>query len=165
MENSEPIHILIRYSDKLFHVKNSIGIHKKIISKYGAVYFGKVGKPLASSFINTLNKQINEKIKTDLILVEKVSEGYQVFTAPLLKVTREYPDKEKKIIPDYYFDGNLFSSITLWLKIKSIKQIEFETLRNFKALSSINLIPETLATSIAGMFIIKKAPNILRNIK
>jgi hypothetical protein len=66
--NTQPLHLVIRFSDTMFDVGDVIAKHTEVVNKHGAVWFGKLGGTLSLSRIEWLNKQIAQKIPTHLYL-------------------------------------------------------------------------------------------------
>jgi hypothetical protein len=156
--NLEPIHILMRFSDKLGAIEDTIEVHNKIIEKRGSVWFGKMGKTLGVPHVERINKQREEGISTHLYLVQKSPKVYEVYRGIVITARRTCPIKEKNLIPDYYEQNHILKYMRLWIKLSKLEQMEPVILRNLRIANSGLPASETLRTSMAAMFIVKEQP-------
>ncbi len=156
---SNPYHLVVRFSDTMFGVGDMVVEHNKLARKHGAVWFGKLGKPLYLRRINLINKQIEQKIPTFLYLVKGNRKQSTAYQANLLLVSRDYP-KEKKMIPSYYEKKELTDFMKVWMKIGEIKSIEMADMVKLKAINSIYPIAESLAKSSSGYFLVHESKSI-----
>ena len=133
MKNSMPIHLLIRYSDRLFKVENSMVEHSQVVEQKGIVWFGKIGKPLGKSNIMAINAQCNNSIPTYLYLVQKNKKEYITYKGTVVDVSRIYPSDEKEFIPQYYFERDLVEFIQLWIKLSALSMVDRTVLNHLKS--------------------------------
>ena len=156
MINPEPIHILMRFSDKLGAIEDTVEAHSIMIKKHGAVWFGKMGKTLSRQNIERLNKQCEQGTPTHLYLVQKTANRYEIYRGVILAVRRETPIKDRKIIPPYYEKNRLSLYMNLWVKLSGLDRIELTSLSSLYIATSGFAAPETLRASMAAIFIIKE---------
>ncbi len=70
MKQKKPIHLLLRFLDRLLDNSGTIEEHQKVIEREGAVWFGKMGQPISQNAIDKLNKQVEDNIPTFIYLVK-----------------------------------------------------------------------------------------------
>jgi len=155
----EPIHILMRFADKLFSVEDVIARHQQVIAAHGAVWMGKVGKPLAEKYVAAINRQCREGISTHLYLAQKTKVGYEVYMGEVLAASRETPT-EGLLVPSYYEERKILRYITFWVKLSGIQRLDNESVRRLRIASSGTRVPEALATSMAGMFVVRDVSDL-----
>ena len=156
MYNKYPIHLLIRYSDNLYKINDVSEEHNNVISLYGSVWFGKVGKTLGLPHIEKIKKQITKSEPSYLLLVQRVGKKYSTYRGRINDLSRSFPKASENLIPSYYFSKGLIDNINLWINISELLLMEGDYLRNFRVISSIMTIEETLSSSMAALFIIKE---------
>jgi hypothetical protein len=155
-----PLHLVIRFSDTMFDVGDVISIHNGVVEQQGAVWFGKLGGTLSLSRIDLLNKQIEKKIPTFIYLVKGNRKKSTPYKANVVAVTRDFPKKEKALIPSYYSEKKLLKYMSVWFKVEHIEQVEMSDLKNLKTINSIFPIEETLARSSSGYFLVHESKSI-----
>lgn len=151
-----PIHLIIRYSDNLYKIDDVVSEHTKIIDKNGMVWFGKVGKPLGLPHLETINNQCTSGVPTYLYLIQKVGKNYLTHRGKLIKASRSFPTAQKSLIPKYYYEKEILSLISIWFNLSEITKMDEGYLSNLRVVTSIMTITETLASSMAAMFIVKE---------
>lgn len=144
----------------MFSVGDVVSLHNEIADQNGAVWFGKLGGTLALARIDMLNKQIEQKIPTYLYLVKGNRKKSTPYKANIFIVTRDFPKKDKSIIPPYYAQKKLLKYMTVWFKIGHIEQVEMTDLKNLKTINSIFPIEETLVRSSSGYFLVHESKSI-----
>src|SRR3989442_11376911 len=107
MSTGKLIHLAVRYSDKFMSVSSTIEKHNELITRRGAVWFGKVGKPLAQRRIDQFHKQIEQGNKTYLYLIQKSKNIYEVYQCDVVQMARSVPEHEEDLVPDYYANGSM----------------------------------------------------------
>jgi len=155
-----PLHLVIRFSDTMFDVGDVVSNHNEVADKHGAVWFGKLGGTLSLSRIEWLNKQIAQKIPTYLYLVKGNRKKSTPYKAGILAVSRDFPKKEKVLIPPYYGEKKLLKHMNAWVKVGHIEQLEMSDLKSLKAISSVFPIEETLVRSSSGYFLVHESKSI-----
>src|SRR5512134_1294498 len=120
METS-PLHLVIRFSDTMFDVGDVVSLHNQVVGQHGAVWFGKLGGTLSQSRIEWLNKQIEQKVPTFLYLVKGNLRKSTPYKAEILAVSRDFPKKEKVLIPPYYAEKKLLKFMNAWVKVGHIE--------------------------------------------
>lgn len=158
--NSNPLHLVIRFSDTMFDVGDVISIHNEVVKKHKAVWFGKLGGTLSFSRIELLNKQIAQKTPTFVYLVKGNRKKSTPYKAQILDITRDFPKKEKDLIPLYYTEKKLLKFMSVWFKIGHIEKIDMEDLKNYKTINSIFPLEETLSRSSSGYFLVHESKSI-----
>lgn len=158
--NSNPLHLVIRFSDTMFDVGDVISNHNEVVKKHKAVWFGKMGGTLSLSRIELLNKQIAQKAPTFVYLVKGNRKKSTPYKAQIFEVTRDFPKKEKDLIPSYYAEKKLLKFMSVWIKIGHIEKIDMEDLKNYKTINSIFPLEETLSRSSSGYFLVHESKSI-----
>ncbi len=154
------LHLVIRFSDTMFDVSDVISIHNETADEHGGVWFGKLGRTLSLSRVDFLNKQIAQKTPTYLYLVKGNRRKSTPYKANIFSVSRDFPKKEKALIPPYYAEKKLLKYMNAWVKIGHIDQVEMSDLKNLKAVNSIFPLEETLARSSSGYFLVHESKSI-----
>ncbi len=154
---SQPIHLVVRFSDTMFDVGDVIARHNEVVGVHGAVWFGKMGSTLAASRISLLNKQIQDGVPTFLYLVKGNRRIPTPYRAPLLLVSKILPLREKLLVPQYYAEKKIVRHMNAWMKVKKIVPSELDELDALQAVSSVLPLSETLVRSSSGYFLVQAA--------
>lgn len=152
---AEPIHILMRFSDNITGVADTIAAHNGVIQKHGAVWIGKMGKPLGRNYIRRINEQCNQGIVSYLYLVQKGRGGYRVYRGTVLEMCRQIPLKETRLIPNYYTRNRLLNFVGFWVKLSDVNEVSVEVLNNLLISSSGMAVPSSLPRSMAALFVVR----------
>lgn len=148
------IHLVVRFSDNMFSVGDVVTKHNDLVDHYGAVWFGKMGGTLSLSRIALFNNQISRGIPTFVYLVKGNRRKSTPFKAKLLEITRDFPEKEKALIPAYYTEKELLKLMKAWIKMGQITRVDISSLKNLKTINSVIPLEETLALSASGYFLV-----------
>lgn len=157
--NDKPFHLVVRFSDTMFGVGDVVALHNSVVSKQGAVWFGKLGQTLSQSRVDILNAQIKKGIPTILYLVKGNRRQSTAYRARLSLVSKEVP-KETRLVPEYYTEKELLRFMTAWMKIGQIEPIDMSEMDTLKAINSVFPIAETLVRSSSGYFLVKESKAI-----
>jgi hypothetical protein len=152
-QSTRPLHLLMRYSDKVTGIEDTIVAHEDIAKRKGAVWLGKMGKTLARKHVDTLNDQCSKKIPTYVFLVQKRRGGYEVYQGNVTEVSRSFPD-ERQLIPSYYDKQRITSYIRLWQKVTMIRKVDSTILKRIYIATSGSPASETLQHSMAALFLV-----------
>jgi hypothetical protein len=114
IENS---HLVIWISDDMYGLPNIVDHHHSTAFTNNEVWFGKPEHAIPQRSVAALNKQIKLGIPTQLIILNAKRYNKLAYTANLLKVSLKTP-KEEELIPQFYTEFNLISSMNTWLKIE-----------------------------------------------
>lgn len=155
----KPFHLVVRFSDTMFGMGDVVALHNAVVAAHGAVWFGKLGQTFAQGRIDMLNQQVEKKIPTFLYLVKGNRRKSTTYRAPLLLVSKEYPN-EKELIPAYYVEKDLIQFMNVWMKIGQIEAIDITEMDKLKANSSVFPIAETLVRSSSGYFLVRESESI-----
>lgn len=147
-------HLVVRFSDSLYKGIDTIREHKLVIKDKGAVWFGKLGRPLAKRKIEILNGQIKKNIKTYLFLVQTKKAGYIWTKAILEKVVTELAKNDTTLIPSYYNQHNINEQSSIWFKVSKLYTPSKSDIQECYVVSSKKQINTTLNSSIAAMFMV-----------
>jgi hypothetical protein len=82
------------------------------------------------------------------------------YKAGILAISRDFPKKEKALIPPYYAEKKLLKFMNAWVKIGHIEQMEMSSLKNLKTINSIFPLEETLVRSSSGYFLVHESKSI-----
>jgi hypothetical protein len=144
----------------MFDVGDVIALHNEVVNKHGSVWFGKLGGTLSLARIEMLNKQVEQKIPTFLYLVKGNRKKSTPYKARILTASRDFPKKEKALMPSYYAEKKLLKYMNAWVKVGHIEQVEMADLKNLKTINSIFPIEETLVRSSSGYFLVHESKSI-----
>lgn len=144
----------------MFAVGDVVSNHNEVVKKHNAVWFGKLGGTLSLSRIELLNKQISQNIPTFVYLVKGNRKKSTPYKAQILTISRDFPKKEKDLIPPYYSEKKLIKYMSVWIKIGYIEKVEITDLKNFKTINSIYPLEETLSRSSSGYFLVHESKSI-----
>jgi len=154
---STPVHLLMRFSDKLGFIGDTIEAHSAVIEKHGAAWFGKMGKTLGREKVERINDQCKRKVTTFLYLVQKsAAKGYQIYRANIIEVARDLPAGQTRYIPKYYETNRLEKYIRLWTKLSKLKSVPSSEITGFVVSSSGSPVLVTLGRSMAALFLVRK---------
>jgi hypothetical protein len=153
---SNPIHILMRFSDALGRTEDTIAAHKEIISRHGAVWIGKLGKTLAWRHIGRINEQCARGVPSFLYLVQRKKRQYEAHRGSVVAVARGFPAKEQRLVPAYYEKRGMTRYMSLWLKLSAIVPVEQAEFRNLRIASTWMPVSQTLPHSMAALFIVRQ---------
>ena len=156
-----PVHLLMRFSDKLGFIGDTIEAHSDVIEKRGAAWFGKMGKTLARDKVERVNDQCKRKVPTFLYLVQKsTAKGYQIYRGDILQVARDLPTGQTRFIPKYYETNRLEKYIRLWIKLTKLKAVPSSEITGFVVSSSGSPVLVTLGRSMAALFVVRKKMSV-----
>ncbi len=154
---STTLHLLMRFSDKLGFVGDTIKAHSVVIEQRGAAWFGKMGKTLGREKVERINDQCRRKVPTFLYLVQKsAAKGYQIYRGNILQVVRDLPAGQTRFIPKYYETNRLEKYIRLWTKLSKLKAVPSSEITGFVVSSSGSPVLVTLGRSMAALFVVRK---------
>src|SRR5437667_4926174 len=111
-----PMHLVVRFADNLLGTKDTIREHRELLSRYGSVWFGKFGKPLARARRDALNDQCHAGVPTYLYLVKRVKNRYRVYCGHVKSLSAE-PPRQKHLIPDYIQYQVDLGNVRLWMEL------------------------------------------------
>jgi hypothetical protein len=147
-------HLVVRFSDSLYKGIDTIREHKLVIENKGAVWFAKVGRPLAKRKIEILNGQISKNIRTYLFLVQNKETSYIWTQAILENVATELAKNDTTLIPSYYKRHNIDGQSSIWFKVSRLYSATKSDIQRCYVVSSRRPISQTLNSSMAAMFMI-----------
>jgi len=153
-------HLAVRFSDNLFSVGDVVEKHNQVVSKFGYVWFGKLGQTISQNRMDMLNTQIAKSIPTYAYLVKGNRKKSTFYRAKLLGISKELNKEEKKFVPAYYTEAKLQKYISTWMKVSEIEPIEASTISNLKALNSVFKLEETLVRSSSGYFLVYESKDL-----
>jgi hypothetical protein len=156
MKQQKPLHLLIRFSDRLLEKRSTIEEHQKVIEQEGAVWFGKMGQPIAQHAIDKLNKQVEDNIPTFIYLVKGNRKKPNAYVSNLVVASKTIPEEELGLIPSYYRELEIIQFIKFWAKVTDLHEIELKDLTKMGVASSVYPLMETLVKSSSGHFYIKE---------
>lgn len=155
----KPLHLVVRFSDTMFHVGDVVGLHNNVVDEHGAVWFGKLGQTISQKRVDLLNKQIEKQILTHLYLVKGNRKKSTVYKATLYAILKKQPEEEA-LIPSYYEEKGLVEFMKVWMRIGKIELIDFSQMSILRAINSINPIKETLGLSSSGYFLVQESTSL-----
>ncbi len=154
MAGLEPLHIVIRYSDRLLGV-DTIARHKEVLRKHKQVWLGKIGRGLTTS---RFEAQLAAGIPTFVYLAKQGPRGLQFVRARLVKIQRDEPTEFLEAVPPYYFEYRIVRRIGMWMLVKSIQAVDQDETQELITQQSARRVTATLKVSSAGAFIVERIP-------
>jgi len=148
------MHLVVRFSDLLCGGVDTIREHMAVIEQAGAVWFAKMGRPLARYKIDLLSDQIRRGIPTFLFLVQKAGRHYVWAQATLCAISLSLPAREHALTPPYYRDRKVNQAASIWFKVSKISRPRAALIKMLNVASSGNPVSESLAGSMAAMFVV-----------
>jgi hypothetical protein len=125
------IHVLVR----VVGGPHTVPGHSEMVSRKGAVLFGKMGRPISKQFRDTLNDQIARGVNTFFFLTTREGEG----SAPRRLVTHKcklrhvyngsLDNAKRRLIPSYY-STFMIDDIRTWFEITSFERATDEEVFN-----------------------------------
>jgi len=155
MEEKQPIHVLMRFSDKIGAIEDTAEAHCRVLRKWGAVWFGKMGKTLGTGYIERINGQCSRKVPTYLFLVQKGRKGYEVHRGKIEHIRRDLPASQLNLIPSYYETNRIMKYVRLWIKLSKLQAATPNALDELIVSSSSMPVLDSLHSSMAGLFIVR----------
>jgi len=152
MKQKKPTHLLIRFSDRLLENRETIEEHQKVIEREGAVWFGKMGQPVAQHAIDKLNKQVEDNISTFIYLVKGNRRKPNAYVSNLVLASKTILEAEMGLIPPYYKELEIIQFIKFWAKVTNLQKIDLKDLTKMRVASSVYPLLETLVKSSSGHF-------------
>ena len=152
---STAMHLVVRFSDSFCGGVDTIREHMLVIEQSGAVWFAKMGRPLASYRIDLLSDQMRRGIPTFLFLVQKAGRDYVWAQGTLCAISRSLPAREHALTPPYYRDRKVNQAASIWFKLSKISRPRASQIKMLNVASSRNPISESLARSMAAMFVVQ----------
>ena len=158
----DTIHLVMRFADGFMasSIVSTVAEHQAVIMQHGAVWYGKVGKTLASHIIGAIHEQLAAGIPTYAILVQKVGSEYEGFQGTIAEVAKTLPRGAKKLVPPYYDKNDITRKVTVWTKLTSISAIQKGNLKGYRVASSGRPLLSSLRKSMAGNFVVKEGEGI-----
>jgi hypothetical protein len=129
--------------------------HLQVIEQHGAVWFGKMGNPVSGLKLEEVNQQVKDGIPTYIYLIKGNRRKSTAYRGKLVSATRDIPQKEKTMIPQYYTIVDIIRHIRTWFKLSEIEPIEMSELNQLKVVGSVLPIQETLVKSATGHFFVR----------
>jgi hypothetical protein len=154
------IHLLMRFSDKIGQIADTIEAHSDVIKKRGSVWYGKMGKTLGPDKVRRINAQTKKRIPTFLYLIQKAPRAYEVYRGTILEIVRELPTGQRGFVPKYYEANRLEEYIRLWIKLSNLKSVPFTDITKYVISSSGSPALVSLGQSMAALFVIRTKGSI-----
>lgn len=145
-------HLLVRYSDKF---ANTIEQHNVISSATGSVWFGKIGTALAERWIRILLAQVEQDKATYLFIVKRDGTRYTFHKAKLRGIQRKLAETDR--VPSYYLDHALLQKMSCFFLVEPFIPCNRREVERIRLASSGSPATETLAGSMAGLFVVEVA--------
>ena len=136
--------IALRFSDGFAPPTGTIAEHRRVISKKGYVWYGKLGLPVSDRVYNDLIKNEEPKI---LLIHSGKSSRYWAYIDQMIKHTPPLED-----IPDYY--RNQAENFRTWFRVLKIEEAEKNVMAACSVLSSGVLLSVASKSSMSPYFII-----------
>lgn len=161
---SPSIHLMMRYSDALMGVEDTIAEHAAVIQKHGAVLVGKVGKGLGLNHITKLNEQCADGRGACLFLVQNRGRpgqpDYVFHRGDLEAVALSLAPRERRFVPAYYTSRGIDRQASVWCKVTQLKQVTVASMAEYHIASSRRPVFNALTRSLAALFVLGEGKGI-----
>lgn len=155
---------MMRYSDALMGVEDTIAEHAAVIQKHGAVLVGKVGKGLGVNHITKLNDQRADGRSAYLFLVQNRGRpgqpDYIFHRGDLDAVAISLTARERRFVPAYYKSRGIDRQASLWCKVTQLKQVTVASMAEYHIASSRRPVFNALTRSLAALFVLGEGKGI-----
>ncbi len=151
-----PIHLVVRFSDRLLHGVDTIAEHQKVLERRGKVWFGKVGKPMGDTTLEVLDRQVRAGVPSYMYLVQRTENKYDAWKGTLVEVQNYAPTNHTELIPTYYFGTLHLENLGFWAQLSDLVPVTGDELSKLYSVSSHTAIVQTLLSSMAGLFVVTK---------
>jgi hypothetical protein len=163
-QSSSPIHLMMRYSDALMGVEDTIAEHQSVIDRRGAVWIGKIGKPLGGSHIAKINRQCRDGHPTFMFLVQNRGRpghaDYVFHRGKVCEVGSALPSSGEKLVPRYYIGRGIKQQAAFWCKVTALSQVSAKAMLEYHVASSRRPIRNALVRSLAALFVLGEGKGI-----
>ena len=137
--------IALRFGESFSPECGTIAAHQLIIDKLGYVWYGKMGRPVATHIIDEINKQ--RDIKILLINSGKANR----YWAHVVEISRKTPELEG--IPTYY--RKVSDKFKTWFKVIEFEPAPKDVMSKCKVVSSGSQLGTVSKHSMSPYFIIE----------
>lgn len=152
---SEDLHILLRYSQSLEGLDDTISEHQAVLSDLGEVYFGKIGRAFGQRTLALIGTQISAGHPTFLFLAARTGRrDFVLHKATLRDMSLELPSGDGALVPYYYTRAGITGRVGTWFRISSLDRINQATLKALNVASTGTPILDVLGPSRNPMFIV-----------
>jgi hypothetical protein len=152
----EVLHVVMRFSGKLYSVGDVVARHLDVIQREGRVWLGKLGARPGLGTVQRLNEQVAGGAETLLFLVESARNSSAVFRCPILRASLELPHDESPV-PSYYDDKQLRRLVSCWFETDDMEEVGSSELDRLVVLSSGQPVRWSLHRSMSGFFVVRLA--------
>lgn len=155
--SAQDVHVLMRFSGKLFGVGDVVGRHLHVIQQQGSVWLGKLGARPGVRTARQLNEQAAGGVDTLLYLVQSARGSSEVFRCRVLRASFELPHGQDSLVPIYYDEKQLRGLVSFWFESDVIEQVDSSELDRLIVVSSGQPIRWSLRRSMSGFFVVRMA--------
>jgi hypothetical protein len=150
------VDIVMRISEDLDQLLGGsvVAAHNEVARRHGRVFFGKVGRRIASSRLAVLRQNLSERRRARLMLVQRAGEDFRVFSAPLLGISPEGQIPNSQFIPPGCHD--FISEVGMWLEIGEIKEIGANELHDMVLLSNARPVMDVMVECRTAMMLVTR---------
>lgn len=152
----QTVHLMIRFSDRIVKIDDTISEHLAVLERYQAVWFGKLGKPVGRPHQAAINRQLDVGIPTYIYLVQNVSGRYKFYRGTIAMIALEFPEDEMELVPEYYSEAFDLENVRFWAKLVKLTSVGKDEIVGLSSISSIAPIISTLQSSMAGFFVVRE---------
>jgi len=151
-----PLHLVVRYSDRLSGNTKTIAEHLAVLNEYGMVWFGKMGSVVGRATRETLVRQSLAGIPSYLFLIQGLEEIHQ---CRIVDITLE--QQNDQYVPSYYSE-EMKRNMSVWIKLSIMCPVKPTVFRDFHTTSSKKTVVSTIKGSMASAFRISEGPAIIQ---
>ena len=151
---SPPVHLVMRFSDRLFRVGNVIERHEAVIDEKGATWVAKLGRPVGRGRTDSMNQQIDSGVATRLYLVQTKRSGIDIHRAEILRLCRGCPTDFAEMAPDYYAELGYAESAQTWVLVTHLAPVAPNMLVDVRIASSGQPLRDALRSSMSSLFFV-----------
>jgi len=148
------VHILLRYGQSLSGLEDTIPAHQAVLGRYGAVLFGKVGRPFGKETVATVQREVAEQRSPFLFLAAKAGREFIVHRGQIAAMILDLSAEDRSLVPDYYARSAITGRIGTWFRLVSLDRISPATLKKVVVAKTGTPILSVLGSSRNSMFIV-----------
>jgi hypothetical protein len=159
--HSSPSHVLIRISAQpdTDSVHDVVAAHRAVIKARGYVWFGMWKLRIAADRLERLKHQCEENTPTYLYLVQRSSNGFNVYRGIVTEVSTALPSNSRESVPKYYLDRKMLSEMGSWLKLSDFQTATNAEFERLHVPTTDSVVPDLLKRSQVAFALVSASKN------
>lgn len=114
--------LALRYSDDSAPEGGTVEAHQRVMKAEGYVWLGKRGKPIASSRVAEMSKEIEARGSIEVILARRTKWHVVMHAAEITAVAAALPADELSRVPAYY--RAKAGAVGTWFRVVDFRKIQ-----------------------------------------